>query len=201
MLDRLGLAHCGVTEEATIASETATSLEIGESGHRSEMIEMDGGAVHLLRGGDGPPLLYLHGGGIAGTWLPLHGFLAERYDVVAPDHPGFGRSDDLPLVQDIHDLVYHYLELMDVVGLERPAVVGTSFGGWLAAELAVHSPERIAELVLVAPVGLRIPEHPVTDFFILPPARKAEVALPRPVLRGDRVPGRARCRLHPPALP
>jgi pimeloyl-ACP methyl ester carboxylesterase len=155
-------------------TESATPLEVGESGYTSEMIEVEGGAVHLLRGGEGPPLLFLHGGGIAGVWLPLHQLLAERFEVFAPDHPGFGKSDDLPLVEDVDDLVYHYLGLMDRLGLESVAVAGASFGGWLAAELAVHSPERVEGLVLMVPVGLRIPEHPVTDFFLMSPEQKVE---------------------------
>ena len=57
-------------------------------------LAMPGGEVNLLRGGDGPPLLFLHGGGGAGAWSPLHDALSRRFDVIAPDHPGFGRSDD-----------------------------------------------------------------------------------------------------------
>ncbi len=153
---------------------TESSAAIGEERAASEMLEFAGGAVHLLRGGEGPPLLFLHGAGVAGAWLPLHQLLSERFEVFGPDHPGFGKSDELPLVEGIDDLVYHYLELMDRLGLERAAVVGASFGGWLAAELAVHSPHRIDELVLVAPVGLRMPEHPFADPFIMTPDQKLD---------------------------
>jgi pimeloyl-ACP methyl ester carboxylesterase len=59
--------------------------------------------------------------------------------------------------------------VMDRLELDRPALVGYSFGGWIAAELAVHSPERIGSLALLSPVGLRIPEHPITDVFFLKP--------------------------------
>lgn len=147
---------------------------LGESSVASEMIGFEGGAIHLLRGGEGPPLLFLHGGGIAGVWLPIHQLLADRFEVFAPDHPGFGKSDDLPLVETVDDLVYHYLELLDRLGLERVSLVGASFGGWLAAELAVHSPHRLEALVLVAPVGLRIPEHPIADLFYMTPPQKVE---------------------------
>lgn len=154
-------------------TEQAAALGL-EPGVTSQMIEFDGGSVHLLRGGEGPPLLVLHAAGGAGMWHPFHRLLAERFDVLAPDHPGFGKSDQLPLVEDIHDLVYHYLDLLDRLGLERVPVVGASFGGWLAAELAVHSPHRVEQLVLVSPVGLRIPEHPCADLFIMSPAQKIE---------------------------
>jgi pimeloyl-ACP methyl ester carboxylesterase len=91
--------------------------------------------------------------------------LADR--LIAPDHPGFGLSDDLPEVRAMDDLVYHYLDVLDRLGLDR--VVGASFGGWIAAELALHSPERVRKLVLLGPAGLRIPEHPVADLFIMTP--------------------------------
>jgi pimeloyl-ACP methyl ester carboxylesterase len=52
-------------------------------------------------------------------------------------------------------------------------MVGASFGGWIAAELAVHSPHRIGSLTLLSAAGLRLPDHPVADVFLLPPAELA----------------------------
>src|SRR5262249_17959576 len=72
---------------------------------------------------------------------------------------------------------------MDGFGLERPVVVGASLGGWLAAELAVHSPERVSRLVLLAPLGLELPEHPIADLFAL--SRDATID----ALFRDRAPG------------
>lgn len=134
-----------------------------------EYLQLAGGRVHLLRGGGGEPLLFLHAAGGAGTWLEFHRLLARGFDVVAPDHPGFGRSDEFAEVEAMDDLVYHYLDVMDQLGLDRPHVVGASFGGWIAAELAVAAPHRIGSLVLLAPAGLRLPEHPVADLFIMSP--------------------------------
>jgi len=135
-----------------------------------EFVELAGGRVHLLRGGTGEPVLFLHAAGGAGVWHPFHQLLAEAgFTVLAPDHPGFGKSDDFPDVEGVDDLVYHYLDLLDALGLSRPHVVGASFGGWIAAELAVHSPHRVGSLALLSAAGLRIPEHPVTDLFLLSP--------------------------------
>jgi pimeloyl-ACP methyl ester carboxylesterase len=134
-----------------------------------EFLELDGGRVHLLRGGQGEPVLFLHAAGGAGNWLEFHRLLAGGFDVIAPDHPGFGKSDDFAEVEAMDDLVYHYLDVMDQLGLDRPHVVGASFGGWLAAELAVAAPHRIGSLVLLAPAGLRLPEHPVADLFLMTP--------------------------------
>jgi pimeloyl-ACP methyl ester carboxylesterase len=135
-----------------------------------EFIELAEGRVHLLRGGVGEPVLFLAAAGGSGVWHPFHQLLAEAgFTVLAPDHPGFGKSDDFPAAEGVDDLVYHYLDVLDALGLSRPHVVGGSFGGWIAAELAVHSPHRVGSLTLLSAAGLRIPEHPVTDLFLLPP--------------------------------
>jgi pimeloyl-ACP methyl ester carboxylesterase len=147
-------------------TETTTALPEGVT---SERLEFAGGSIHLLRGGEGPPLLFLHGAGGSGMWNPFHGLLAEHASVLAPDAPGFGLSDTLPEVQGIDDLVYFYLELLDRLELDSPLIVGHSFGAWCAAELAVHSPERVGRLVLLSPSGLRIPGQMPLDFFFLQP--------------------------------
>jgi pimeloyl-ACP methyl ester carboxylesterase len=147
-----------------VSDTTATPVE-----GTSERLEVQGGSIQLMRGGSGPPLLFLHAAGGAGAWLPFHGLLARRFDVVAPDHPGFGGSDDLPEVEGIDDLVYHYLDVLDRLELEQVTVVGASLGGWVAAELAVHSPERVDRLALLGAAGLRIPGHMATDLFLMTP--------------------------------
>jgi pimeloyl-ACP methyl ester carboxylesterase len=134
-----------------------------------EYLDFPGGQVHVFRGGTGPPLLFLHAAGGAGQWLEFHELLARRHEVYAPDHPGFGRSGELPEVEAMDDLVYHYLDVIDRLGLVRPHVVGASFGGWVAAELAVAAPHLIGSLVLLAPAGLRLPDHPIADLFIMTP--------------------------------
>jgi pimeloyl-ACP methyl ester carboxylesterase len=146
-----------------------------------EFLELGGGRVHLLRGGTGEPVLFLHAAGGAGTWLPFHGMLAARgFEVIAPDHPGFGKSDEFPEVEGVDDLVFHYLDVLDALGLDRPHVVGGSFGGWIAAELALYLPQRVASLTLLSAAGLRLPEHPVTDLFLVPPARLPETLFHNP---------------------
>lgn len=123
-----------------------------------EYLELTGGRVHLFRGGSGEPVLFLHAAGGAGAWLEFHGQLAGAgFDVIAPDHPGFAMSDDFPLVEAMDDLVYHYLDVLDALGLERVHVVGASFGGWIAAELAVAASHRLRSLTLLSAAGLRLP--------------------------------------------
>jgi pimeloyl-ACP methyl ester carboxylesterase len=144
--------------------------------HEDKQLDTREGVVHLLRGGGGDPVLYLHGVGAApGYWNPVHEGLSKSFDLIAPDHPGFGFSDVMDDLDHIDDLVYHYLGLLDRLDLgSNVHLVGVSFGGWLAAELAVHSPDRFASLVLAAPLGIRIPGHLPTDIFLMTPRQRAQ---------------------------
>jgi pimeloyl-ACP methyl ester carboxylesterase len=145
--------------------------EVG--GPTTEYLDFADGRVHLLRGGAGKPVLFLHAAGGAGGWHEFHERLARRFRVFAPDHPGFGGSDELADVEAMDDLVYHYLDVLDRLGLDRVDVVGASFGGWIAAELAVAAPHRIGSLALLSAAGLRLPEHPVADLFLMTPQQLA----------------------------
>jgi len=151
----------------TNAAEVARPVVAGSAAE--EYLDFPGGRVHLLRGGAGRPVLFLHAAGGAGQWHQYHERLARRFDVIAPDHPGFAGSDELPDVEGVDDLVLHYVDLIERLGLVRPHVVGASFGGWIAAELAVARPDVIGSLVLLAPAGLRLPEHPPADLFFMTP--------------------------------
>lgn len=112
--------------------------------------------VHLLSGGSGPPLLFLHGAGAAGRWLPFHERLAERFTVYLPSHPGHGGSPPAEWIEHISDLAFLYLDFLDAEGLERVHLVGSSFGGWIAAEMATMASHRLVSLVLIAPVGIKV---------------------------------------------
>ena len=121
-----------------------------------ETITLAGIELELHEGGEGPPLLFLHGASGFTPDPPYVGLLAQRRRLIAPSHPGFGASG-LPLWLDtVDDIAHLYLELMDRRGLGRVDVVGTSLGGWLAAEIATKVPERIGRLVLVGPVGVKL---------------------------------------------
>lgn len=145
-----------------------------------DFLELPGGRVHLFRGGAGEPLVFLHAAG-GPSWLEFHDRVcAAGFDVIAPAHPGFGKSDDFPELTAIDDLVYHYLDVLDALGLERPHVVGASFGGWIAAELAVHSPHRIGSLTLLSAAGLQLPQAPVPDLFLMSPRKLVDTLFHTP---------------------
>lgn len=138
---------------------------MGATEGRSEVVDVRGTPVRCTRGGVGPPLLFLHGEGNTRAWRDQHDHLARRFDVHAPVHPGFGGSDLPNWLRDIGDLVFHYVDVMDALGLERPIVAGESLGGWLAFRLAAQRPDRVRSLALIGSLGLR-PETPMPDLFI-----------------------------------
>lgn len=131
-------------------------------------VEIDSCRLHLLRGGAGAPLLFLHGASGGGTWLPFMEDLARDFDVLAPEHPGFGLSDDPPWLDTVADLAYFYLDLLERLDLRNVHLVGTSLGGWLAAEMAIRNTTRIRSLVLVCAVGILADGKPIEDVFRLP---------------------------------
>jgi pimeloyl-ACP methyl ester carboxylesterase len=136
--------------------------------YRSEFVSVGGTRTHMIRGGRGTPLLVLHPEFGAGKWFPYHEGLASHFHVLAPDHPGFGKTERPDWLRDIDDVVFHYVELLDALSLERVNVVGTSVGGWIAAELAVARPDRIGRLVLAAAAGIKVEGVARFDIFINP---------------------------------
>ncbi len=124
--------------------------------------------ARVLVAGQGDPVLFLHGAGGL-IWDPFLATLAQRHTVYAPEHPGAGESDVLSELPGIWELVLYYDELLDSLGLDRVAVVGHSFGGMVATELAANSPRRVSRLTLIAPIGLWRDDTPIADLAAIPP--------------------------------
>ena len=138
-------------------------------------VEVRGAKLNLRRGGAGAPLLFLHGAqGYVGC-APALDALARDFTVLAPDHPGFGRSDAFDGIDDVPDLAFFYLDLIAQLGLERVHVVGHALGGWTALEMAIRSTQRIASLVLAAAAGIRVVGVPRADMFIGTPEELARL--------------------------
>jgi pimeloyl-ACP methyl ester carboxylesterase len=134
---------------------------------RARQLELGPGrpSIEVLEAGDGPALVFLHGaGGVAG-WPGALARLSQRFHVYAPLLPGFGRSTGLDCLDDQLDLFLHGFDVLDALGVERPAVIGESMGGWLAAEMAALRPKEVGRLVLTSPIGLWRDEAPPIDLF------------------------------------
>jgi pimeloyl-ACP methyl ester carboxylesterase len=106
--------------------------------------------------GCGEEVVLLHGwGGSVQSFRPVFNRLCEKNRVYAIDLPGFGRSD--PPAADWSTPEYAKLvtEILDNLDLERPHILGHSFGGKIALYIAAHYPKRISKLILVDSAGIR----------------------------------------------
>ncbi|MGA7863741.1 MAG: alpha/beta hydrolase [Stellaceae bacterium] len=119
--------------------------------------------LEVVRRGSGRPILVLHGFQTVDPEARFVGLLARQGEVIAPSGPGFGHSPRPKDFDTVYDLVHLYLEVLDNLPGEKATLVGFSFGGWLAAELAVACSHRIDELVLVDPVGIKISDRETPD--------------------------------------
>lgn len=125
--------------------------------------------VRIFEGGEGAPLVFLHGAGGLTAQDPFLGALAAKYKVYAPLLPGYGDSEEAPALRDMLDIALHTLDVADALGLENPILCGHSMGGMIAAEMAALDNRRFSRLALIAPAGLWLDDHPIPDLFSLVP--------------------------------
>ncbi len=138
--------------------------------HKSERLSVRGVSVRSYRAGKGPTALFLHGaGGLPPVWLPFFEKLSQQFDLIVPEHPGFGASDDPGWIRNVPDLAMYYLDFLDAFDLRGVHLIGNSLGGWTAAEVAVRNCSRLASLTLLSPAGIRVKGVPVGDNFIWGP--------------------------------
>ena len=119
--------------------------------------------LEVVRRGAGRPVLLLHGAQTVDPRAPFLEMLGRHAEIIAPSHPGFGRSARPPDFETVYDLVHFYLELFDALPHEKLTVIGLSFGGWLAAELAVKCRHRLEGLVLVDAFGIKVSDRETPD--------------------------------------
>jgi len=127
---------------------------------------VSGCRIRIMRKGQGQPLLFLHGAAGARRWLPFMESLAQYFDVIVPEHPGFGESETPGWLDTVGDLAYFYRDLIDHLNLDDVHLVGTSLGGWIAAELATANCAKLKSLVLVAPAGISVAGVRWPDMFM-----------------------------------
>ena len=111
--------------------------------------------------GKGKPVLFLHSAG-GFYWDDFLDQLSNSYKVYAPHFPGTapGRPNDIDKLDNLWDTVIAYEDLLDALKIRKCRLMGHSFGGLLAAELAAQRPKAIEKLVLIAPIGLWSEDHP-----------------------------------------
>jgi pimeloyl-ACP methyl ester carboxylesterase len=146
-------------------SEVHATLRALETGGAmaGERLEVGGVDLEVVRRGSGRPLLLLHGLQTVDPRARFLDLLGEHVEIVAPSHPGFGRSPRPAGFETVYDLVHLYLDLLDTLPCDRVTLVGLSFGGWLAAEIAVACRHRLDGLILVDAFGIKVSDRETAD--------------------------------------
>ena len=125
--------------------------------------------AHLLEGGSGPHLLFLHGAGGITAEDPFLNALASKFHVYAPFLPGYGESEECGEIRDMLDVTLFEWDIAEALGLSKPILVGHSMGGMIAAEMAAVAPNDVEKLALICPAGIWLDDHPIPDLFALLP--------------------------------
>ncbi len=133
----------------------------------SQLTEAAGITGELRRAGKGAPLLFIHSEfGVPG-WLEAFAGLAEHYDLIVPSLPGYGRSTRPDWIMSVHDLAAWVTWFARDLYLHEPVnVIGSSLGGWVAAEIATVAPQFFNKLVLVGAMGIKPEKGEIFDYFL-----------------------------------
>jgi pimeloyl-ACP methyl ester carboxylesterase len=128
-----------------------------------KIVNVAGVELEIVERGQGRPILLLHGAGGPRGNAPFMDLLDRHGHVVAPSHPGFGGSPLPEWVNGVDDLAYIYLDLLDQLDWHDVVVIGMSMGGWTACEIATKNSSRLAKLILVDPVGIKVGDRETRD--------------------------------------
>src|ERR1700712_751832 len=130
---------------------------------QDEKMIVHGIDLEVVRRGSGHPIVLLHGFQQTDPDAGFLQLLGRRAEVIAPSHPGFGRSARPKDFESVYDLVNLYAAFLDALPFDKVTLMGFSFGGWLACELAVRSCHNIERLILVDTVGIKISDRETPD--------------------------------------
>jgi pimeloyl-ACP methyl ester carboxylesterase len=130
---------------------------------RENHVELATGKIHVLEGGSGSSILFLHHSWGNPGWLPVHTVLSKGHRVVVPDMPGWGGSERPIWARDPRDIAILCSRLIEALELESVTLVGPGFGGYVAAELATIFPDGLQGLVLIGAAGLKPKNNDILD--------------------------------------
>lgn len=142
---------------------------------------------------DAEPLVVLHDAeSLVSADEPYLQGLAERFEVLAPAHPGFGQSSLPADFDSVDDLAYAYLDLLhDLYPQQKVHLVGLGFGGWIAAELAVRCTHRLRSLTLVDALGIKVggvQDRDIADIFVVDTDELVRLSWHDPELGAQKMP-------------
>ncbi len=155
------------------AQVIAVFAEVGELLRRyydnrmQRRIEIDRSGISVIEDGAGPPLLVLHDELGDARWRSWHAELARDRRIIMPLLPGFGVSPQIEWISSVRDLACLVARMLREMKLDRLDLIGFSFGGWLAAEMAANSPASFGRIMLVAPFGIRPRAGEICDLFLM----------------------------------
>jgi pimeloyl-ACP methyl ester carboxylesterase len=185
--------------EVAVVAEQTRSLEALQGayldrkvpGHRITRVTWSGGSTQVIEAGDGPPILFIHGGlGEAFQWAPLLPILARKYRVLAVDRPGHGLADPFDYRGvDLFAFGARFIrEVLDVLELPALPIVGNSMGGLWSVACAITYPGRVSRLMLVgSPAGVQRSVPFMLRLGTLPLLRAAvKAGMSRPTREGVR---------------
>ena len=133
-------------------------------------VEAGGVKLHLKSAGPAgrkaPSVLVLHHETGTLDRLPFYDALATHYDVLVPHHPGYSRSERPTWMRSVRDVAVMHRGLLSDLGIEKAALVGLGFGGWIAAEMASMAPSDLSHLVLVGAMGIKPPQGDILDLAV-----------------------------------
>ncbi len=138
-------------------------------------VEVSGCRVSMRRSHSGaaaPTVLYLHGVNGLGELAPFMQNLGRDFDLIVPEHPGFGASEEPAWLDNIHDLAYFYLDFIEQLQLDQVVLVGSSIGGWLAFEIAIRNARNLRALSVLDPAGIYVPGVRRGDIFLWSPEER-----------------------------
>jgi pimeloyl-ACP methyl ester carboxylesterase len=145
----------------------------------TDRMTINGIEIELLRrgprGAGGTPLVLLHGMDTVQPDARFLDLLGPHGEIIAPSGPGFGNTGRPADFDKIYDLVHLYLALIDDLPYEKIVLIGLSFGGWLAAEVALACRHRLSKLILVDPVGIKLGDRESRDILDVFNVNPAEV--------------------------
>jgi pimeloyl-ACP methyl ester carboxylesterase len=154
----------------------------------ADTIEIAGIPFEVFQRGTGKPLLVLHGAGGPRGDAPFMAGLEAFGRVIAPSHPGFGATPLPDWIRGVDDLAYLYLELLEQLDLHDVTLIGMSMGGWTACEIATKCRHRLAKLILVGPVGIKVSDREtrdIPDIYALSPTEVVQLTYHNPANAPD----------------
>ncbi len=131
--------------------------------YTEETTSVTGLSVRVLRGGQGPNLVWLHHSTGSIGWLPIHEKLSENFTVIVPDLPGFGQSECPVWARHPRDIALLMNRVLDKLSLGPITLVGVGLGGWIAAEMATMNQATLSNLILIGAPGIQPEEGEIMD--------------------------------------